>query len=137
MKFIIAVTLSLHCSFAFAELQFIGAKDGLINADEGHTILKWEGSKTVGLYQSTDIDFSNERLIYEGDEQGYYISGLKDGDHFFKILSGSGETAMVRVSVKYPDKNLVIFSLITGTILLISLVTIVFLGNKKYANATA
>ena len=106
----------------------------MIKANEGHTVLNWTEGQLVTLYKSSDPNFENQTLIYKGSKNSFFITGMSNGLNYFRIISENGEQASVTVSVSYPEKKLVIFSLIIGTFLFLSLVLIIFLGNRKYGN---
>lgn len=137
IRIVVTFLFLLVSPLASAGLEFLDSKKGVIHANEGHTVLKWEGNQPVKLYKANAADFVDQKLVYEGQDNGFFMTGMADGLHFFKLISSNGEEAITKVSVKYPDKSLVIFSLVTGLFLFINLVLIIFLGNRKYANTTA
>lgn len=105
----------------------------MLTANEGHTVLKWKGEGPYTLLKTSEPNSNLGKELYKGLEDGFFITGLPDGKHFFTLLTDSGEKAFVTVNVKYPEKGLVIFSLIVGSFLFISLCLIIYLGNKEYA----
>ena len=69
---------------------------GSLESNNGVVDLKWkngeEGAKLpVILEQATHPDFSDAFVRYEGTDSGAYLTGLSEGDYFFRLKLSGGE----------------------------------------------
>lgn len=86
-------------------------------SSEGHMILAWtpsiEGKQEGIEYQleySTDADFAEAELWYQGPQQRSFVSGLGNGEHFYRVRARMSPEAQwglwsapMRISVKLQD----------------------------------
>lgn len=122
----------------FGEVYFLQPDGALLEATEGHIHLEWQkGAGPFQLVKSRNQTFDPAQLLYEGPDRAYFITGLLEGDHFFKIIDNNKSEAIIRVSVTYPARELVILSLIIGGLLFSSLCAIIFMGNRQHARTSA
>jgi len=58
-----------------------------IFSDNGHILLSWKYDKATifEIQQSNDVKFSIHKTIYKGSDRSTFVSGLPDGDYFFRI----------------------------------------------------
>ncbi|MEZ4870678.1 MAG: hypothetical protein R2827_00240 [Bdellovibrionales bacterium] len=100
-----------------------------ISANEGFINLKWEGEPPFKLILSKSDEFDSSKALYSGMDTGYFMTGLEEGPHFFKVIGAQGTSDVVQVVVSYPSSEMVIGSLIVGSVLFLSLCAIIFKGN--------
>jgi hypothetical protein len=111
-----------------------------VAASEGHATLAWTVDAKPGndlvfeLQQSRSRDFSNHRVVHDGVEDAYFVSGLREGATYFRVRAvrsdaGAGpwsETLVVRV--EYPGRGQVVVLLAAGFVVLAATVAAVVFG---------
>jgi len=76
-------------------------------ATEGYFTLSWSDSdEPIRLYESTDRDFRNRELIYQGKDTARTVTGKPDGVYFYRLSSNQDESTakwseIVEVEVKH------------------------------------
>lgn len=90
------------------------------------------GSSTFELQQSLNSDFNSSKLIYEGIDKGSFLSGLHDGEYFFRVREQGGSWSMpVAVEVEHHPLQLALVLMLIGAIVFISTVILVIKGSKS------
>jgi len=57
---------------------------------EGHITIKWTADRDAAAHQlqyDTDADFSDPLVWHEGADTESFISGLENGEHYFRVRS--------------------------------------------------
>lgn len=114
-----------------SETKFIANESKTLSANEGHISLKWQGEPQFTLITSRTKTFSESKTLYGGSDTGFFMTGLKEGEHYFKVSGGKGISDVVLVNVDYPSEGLVMGSLLVGLALFLSLCVIIIKGNKQ------
>jgi hypothetical protein len=104
-------------------------------ASEGYFRLNWSVSDASEaaqpefiVQQSSDADFQQRRVLYQGGDQSALLSGLADGDYYYRVgLPGQASwSEPVHIEVRHHSLStatrffllgLVVFLLTAGTIL--------------------
>ena len=111
-------------------------------ATEGLVDLVWEAepvddSIQFQLQQSSDSEFSEVKTRYEGLDRGTYVSGLLEGDYYFRVrtLAVEGEPGPwsdpMHVQVRYVSHTLVFWLMSIGSIVFIATVLTVIKGHLR------
>ena len=107
-------------------------------ATAGYFQLDWTVSdnllkQEVELQQAGNADFSDARSIYRGRDSATIISGLSDGEYFYRIKSqaesGWSETVMVKVEHHSLSKAFIFFAL--GAAMFIALLIVLMRGARN------
>jgi hypothetical protein len=119
-------------------------QQGPVAADEGHTTLSWSPGGAGGLvrdYQleeSQTAEFADARVRYEGPDRASFISGLTEGETWFRVRASNGEgrfgpwSRPVSVEVRYPERPMVLRRLAVGALLFVATVGAVLLGHRRH-----
>lgn len=121
-----------------ARLEFVDreAIDGSVS-DDGVVSLSWasEGAEEVVLQQSRTRDFSEMVERYRGTDPGSVLTGLEEGDHYFRIGNGSGAwSEPLHVTVTFfPRERLFVILALGGVVVLATVIAIVagFFQNRR------
>ena len=83
---------------------------------EGHLTLRWEADGTPTEYQvehAATSGFASPEVWYEGPATQTFISGLEEGDHFYRVRARGSESAAwgpwgesVGLTVEHQDMRL-------------------------------
>lgn len=129
-------------SFKTAVPKFQGELEVVNNA--GQIKLIWQIADSLlaaeihnfELQQSRDASFDNIRVLYKGSDLASFISGLPNGDYYFRVrtLTGSmpgqwSETLHLKVIHQSLGLAFTLFGL--GAVVFISTVILILYGNKK------
>lgn len=102
-------------------------------SDNGTVELAWEKdpSAIVVLEQADDAGFSAPLERYRGKDAGSVITGLAEGEHFFRIRYADGEDAgwsqPLRVQVEfYPRSKLFVLLGIGAVVVFLTISTIIY-----------
>jgi len=100
----------------------------------GYFQLSWkdEANQSFVLQQSTRSDFRDAITIYQGPDQATVISGLPDGDYFYRVASDShqwSEPTEVKVKHHSLTKALGFFGL--GAFMFILMTTLLIKGATR------
>jgi hypothetical protein len=109
----------------------------------GSFALKWvfpDGpvSHRFELQQDTDKDFSSPQIIYVGPDRGTYISGLLNGDFFYRVRAlNTQETytspwsSPIHRTVQHPSLDFVFSLMSVGALVFISTISMITKGIQK------
>jgi len=88
------------------------------------------------LQQSREASFADNRVLYKGSDLASFISGLPDGDYYFRVrtLTEStpgqwSDTLHLKVNHQSLELAFTLFGL--GAVVFISTVILILYGNKK------
>jgi len=114
-------------------------------SDAGHIKLVWQYPNGLGpgaqfeLQQANDAAFRTNRTIYLGPDLASFVSGLPNGEYYFRIRTrmNDGRTSFWSraLSVKVEHQSLQLaFSLFgIGALVFVATLAVVFFGSRKAA----
>jgi len=115
-----------------------------VKAPEGHTTLRWRypGAKSptglcFELQQAPTAAFRQARTRYLGPDRAVFVSGLGEGDAFFRVRPVVADTApgpwsrTARVQVRYVSRRLVLVLMGVGALLLLATLAVIFGGHRR------
>ncbi len=133
----IVVAMFLSVNGYSVDVQFLNEDTAKINS--GHIRLDWvsDHEGEFELQQATQHDFNDARTIYKGHDKASFISGLTNGNYYFRIKEkGNDWSDHLFVMVEYQSLTLA-FSLFTiGAIVFILTAAVIIKGSYKYKNAS-
>lgn len=90
------------------------------------------------LQQGTQRDFSSPRVIYAGPDRGTYISGLPNGDFFYRVRAVNVQESEntqwsppVHRAVKHPPLTFALSVMGVGAFVFISTISMIAVGARK------
>ncbi len=110
----------------------------------GYHLVKWQlgespetGNAVFVLQQSGDPTFKNHKSLYEGPDLASFVSGLPDGNYFYRVGVKQDERVTswsenLHLEVKHHSRNLAMLLFFLGTIIFLSTVAVIVVGNRKY-----
>lgn len=139
------VCLSLMTTIVQAESlvpRFTTPDSSTYVATEGKVALVWavDGDSEptrFELQQSDENDFTVLKTRYQGLDRGTYISGLSEGDYFFRVrvLGEEGEAGAwsetMEVQVRYVSHTLVFWLMSIGALVFLATVYTVIKGHFR------
>ena len=149
----VAVGCSLAGIAAAAEVPRVildqSSQGSPVAANEGHLRLSWrvDGDATEAdhpdltfqLQRATDADFTNAPRWDVGPDRASYVSGLRDGDNYFRVraITAAGEAGpwseSLWVQVAYPDRSQVLLLMAVGVVLLLATGMLILAGHRRWA----
>lgn len=114
-----------------------------LTTDQGHALIEWtassrgESQMEFELEKSLTPDFSQTRQIYLGPDTATFLSGLPNGDSWYRVRPVLNSTpagpwsSPLQVSVAYPSWNLVGPLFGSGILVLLILLATVLTGHFK------
>ncbi len=114
-------------------------------SEEGKVLLRWEDADG-GDYQDADggdyrlesardPEFAVPLDRYQGPDTASLITGMVEGDHFFRVRrneAGASWSNVVTVSVDYVDAPLVITLMVVGSVMFLATVATVLAGHRRH-----
>lgn len=144
----IKLAISFVCSFLFftstnASVLALNASTDLANA--GYFQLFWEvnaDSKTYQLQESMTQDFSNVKTIYQGIDNARVISGLANGNYFYRVrelsATESGEvewSKAVNVTVQHHNLTRAMSFFFLGLLVFLATLVAIISGSKNSSSS--
>jgi len=114
-----------------------------ITTTEGHATLSWSVDGPArqdlrfALEQAPTARFARAEERYRGPDRGSFVSGLPEGDTWFRVRAIDAEgragawSAPVRIEVAYPSMTLVARLFALGAVVLGCTVLAVALGHRR------
>lgn len=107
--------------------------------------LSWaiENKKDVifRVIESQDPAFENYKVKYEGPDLATFVSGLPDGEYYYRVRAISGESSWksdwsktLNVTVEHHSLRLAMTLMVIGAVVFISTVGLILYGNTKFNN---
>ena len=91
------------------------------------------------IEESTDPTFDKFKIKYEGPDLATFVSGLPDGEYFYRVRAiskengqKSGWSKTLDVTVEHHSLKLAFTLLILGAIVFIATTSLVLYGNYKF-----
>jgi len=135
----------LFCSFFplcdAAETGFLAPDTSTAVSDDGTVQLVWASSGDRVSYEvrrSSGPGFEGSTLVYEGRDTATFVSGLPEGEHYFKVRSkveGGAyrdwpDKAFV-LTVEYIDGRLVAVLMSAGFVTFVAIVGTIIWGHRN------
>jgi len=101
-------------------------------SDDGAVTLTWdkEPSATIILQRDRSAAFTDPLVLYEGSDNGSVITGLEEGEHFFRIGSSEGKfSEPLRIRVEFVSRVQLIILLSLGAVVVLATVLAIVLGH--------
>lgn len=99
---------------------------------DGVLSLSWEsagGEAVYELQQAGDKAFSNPVLRYTGPDTGSYLTGLAEGDYFFRVRKKDGEwSEPLQATVTFIDRRVLWALLVSGFVVVAATVVTILSG---------
>ena len=103
-------------------------------SSDGVVTLKWKSESSVILEHSRSGEFSKSWVRYQGEDQSSVLSGLAEGNHFFRFKH-TGEKSewsdILPVRVEFVDLTLMYVLLSVGGLVSILTVSAIIYGARK------
>ena len=110
--------------------------DNLSNSviSDGAITLEWNSEGIIVLEHARSKEFAKPWLRYRGDDQSSVLTGLAEGEHFFRIKEEGEETSwskVLPVQVEFVDLTLMYFLLAVGGAVSLLTVGAIIYGSRK------
>ena len=110
--------------------------DNLSNSviSDGAITLEWNSEGIIVLEHARSKEFAKPWLRYRGDDQSSVLTGLAEGEHFFRIKEEGEDTSWSRVlpvQVEFVDLTLMYFLLAVGGAVSLLTVGVIIHGSRK------
>ena len=110
--------------------------DNLSNSviSDGAITLEWNSEGIIVLEHARSKEFAKPWLRYRGDDQSSVLTGLAEGEHFFRIKEEGEETSWSKVlpiQVEFVDLTLMYFLLAVGGAVSLLTVGAIIHGSRK------
>lgn len=128
--------LFLHAGLLVHAVEFVKPGPDTVSED-GVVALGWSDAGAPGdefeLQQASDPGFSDVKTRYEGPDRGSVITGLAEGEYFFRVrTAGAGAwSPPVKVTVKYMGMGLVWTLMGVGIVVFIATVGAILRGHFR------
>lgn len=107
--------------------------------DNGYFQLEWSADSisSVILQQSTTPEFEKTKDIYEGIDRATFISGLANGDYYYRVkeINADQWSPTFHVTVAHQSLTLAYSLFTVGAIVFLLTVGLVFKGTKDVAKS--
>lgn len=127
------------CSYGIAGSVRFGFETNEVSASDGYIKLFWLSDSNDGEYElqrSDSPQFDQPITIYKGPDRASFISGLKDGEYFYRVRAEGGVwSTPLKVTVQHPSMNLAFTLSSIGLIVFLITVIVVIRGAAKYSTA--
>jgi len=100
--------------------------------------LKWSNPDEIEtvLEQGLDAEFTSPVARYTGRDVSSVLSGLAEGDHYFRIgvKDGGKWSAPVKVKVEFFPRDRLVLLLVLGGVVVLSTIGAILVGYAKTKN---
>lgn len=130
-KVLIPLFIILSPALQAAEFR---AEKSQIDSNDGHLKLEWDAPDDVKVevQKSDSKDFKNPSVLYKGIDRASFISGLENGDHFFRIREEGGSwSPTLTIHVKHQSLQLAFILFALGAVVFILTVLVVVKGSYR------
>lgn len=106
---------------------------------DGHVQLKWQGDQLsresiFEVQQAKDENFRTAKSIYQGPDRATFVSGLENGQYYFRVRPQGGEWSNVyALQVQHHSLQLTFILLGLGAVVFLCTAAIVIRGARKPA----
>lgn len=117
-----------------SEKNGYNALETAVVTDEGKAMLVWRGEPPFVVEQSETEDFAAAKPIYEGNAKNLYVTGLREGTHFFRVRGATGVTdPPLAVKAHYKPGWLVWTLMLSGLVILAATAVAILAGHRASA----
>lgn len=118
------------------EVEFVG--ESLQVAPSGYIQLDWSGeAEFFWLEQAEDSLFEETKVIYRGPDKASFVSGLLDGQYYYRVKANEGEWSNVlQVQVQHQSLNLALTLSGLG-LLVFALTSVVIIKGSRSTPSTS
>lgn len=100
-------------------------------SDNGQASIGWTADGPVMLEMARDENFSGVSAIYRGNYDGYFISGLADGDYYLRLSGEGGAVSPVLLlRVSHSSLDLALWLMLAGFIVTIGIILTIWRGAR-------
>lgn len=99
----------------------------------GYFNLSWAADKPAPyvIQQSLDASFKQAKTIYQGSDQASVMSGLPDGQYFYRMQANAGQwSEAIKVEVKHHTLEKAFAFFAAGAVMLFTLVFVLIKGAR-------
>jgi hypothetical protein len=141
--FLIPVLLLIAHTVSAATIANV-PESGVLESEEGKAVIEWSPTEAsppsdleYQLQQSTRVDFGDAKTLYEGPDLGTVVTGLAEGDYFYRVreILGPGSagewSAPLTVRVVYPGRGFVSLLMGLGLVVFIATVAAIAIGHTR------
>jgi hypothetical protein len=132
--------LSSAASAPLPEVDF--DQRGPVATSEGHATLSWAAresggpARTFELQYSDRSDFDTARTWYRGPDRASFVSGLPEGETWFRVRALEDELAgpfsePIAVEVRYASDAVVARLMALGAVVFLATVATVVIGHRR------
>lgn len=103
------------------------------SSDTGHFTLTWENpeEKEVTLEVSKNSSFERPRALYQGTGTSFFISGLSDGEYYFRLREISPKNAEIFIlTVAHRSLTLALSLFALGSVVFLAIVAVILRGER-------
>ncbi|MFQ5471088.1 MAG: hypothetical protein ACE5EH_12465 [Gammaproteobacteria bacterium] len=104
----------------------------------GHFQLSWQYDGPTGIFelqQSNSDDFKNSRTIYKGPDKARTMSGLTNGNYYYRLRSSGHEwSEAIVVKVEHYELSTAFIFLGLGAIVFLATAILIVRGHIKHRN---
>ena len=107
------------------------AGDGPLASDTGYVMVEWQAGEVVSLDMAETADFADADTLYQGANESYFISGLKDGDYFLRLRTADGAAAgPLMLQVRHQSLAQALWLALLGAIVTLAVVAAILRGAR-------
>lgn len=117
------------------EIVLSSSKSGL--SRDGHLKLQWQGSDIPAgslfeVQQAETETFTDAKIIYRGPDLATFVSGLKNGNYYFRVrLQDEGWSNVLKLTVDHHSLSLTFVLLGLGALVFLLTAGVVIYGARK------
>lgn len=103
----------------------------------GYFNLSWSSDQSAPyvVQQSLDASFNQVKTIYQGADQATVMSGLPDGQYFYRMQASAGQwSEAIKVEVKHHTLEKAFAFFAAGAVMLFILVFVLIKGSRHAEN---
>lgn len=103
-------------------------------SDNGVVTLQWEASgKEVEVQRSVTPDFQKPRLVYRGTQTASVVTGLREGEYYFRIRDAEEAewSPALAVRVEYISRTKLFVLLSLGGVVVMGTIGAIFSGYRS------
>lgn len=138
-RFIPLLISTLLLALAFQNANAIELRSDTEIATAGYFQLHWNGANTNAesflLQESDDPDFHSYKVIYKGKDLARVMSGKPNGDYYYRLITSDNKNSLssniLKVTVTHHPLIQAVLFFITGAIVFISILILIYKGSRQ------
>lgn len=101
-----------------------------LESDSGQVQVLWQADGPVALTM-TPQDTGNLEMLYKGEGESLFLSGLADGDYELRLAGGDGALSEpVVVSVRHQSLSRALWLVLLGALATVGVVAVILRGAR-------